>query len=449
MVRSVAAVVLALAIAPPTARAAKPTIYRLSDDGAGPQLGVDARGNAVAAWQQSVPMVSGKPFEQTSAVVVSLRRAGGGFGKPRPVTRLDLAVRTWALAMGSSGDGAVVWQSDGPGSRLYVQRRRSGTAFGPAVALPGSSAGSEPAAAIDARGHLLVAWLRSSDRDRCGMVVMATIAPRNGAFRDPKRLTGACGHAGWLRAALARGGDGAVAWRSSGRRSAVSHSTIQVAPVAAGHFRPERAASAVGNVGETFALAAGGRRAIAVWRDTGAAGNRVLAASISAGRVAPPVVVVSTQQTLLSYVEAAMSPRDAAIVGWQQAPRGSSVWDAFAVGAVAVRPAPDAAFGPPEVIAEEIETESQAGLTGLALDASGGLLAGYDDVVRRRPPAGPWSTPVGLRHRADFSDPQWPPRGDDISVGLNDAGEGVAVWDLVGLDGGSDYMRAAVIPAPR
>jgi hypothetical protein len=281
------------------------------------------------------------------------------------------------------------------------------------------------------------------------MVVMATMAPRASPFRDPKRLTGACGHAGWLQAALARAGDGAVAWRSSGRRSAVSHSTIQVAAFAAGHFRPARAASAVGNVGETFALAAGGRRALAVWRDKGAAGNRVVASSISAGRVAPPVVVVSTQQTLLSYVEAAMSPRDGAIVGWQQAPRGSSVWEAFAVGAVAVRPAPEDAFGPPEVITEEFETASQAGLTGLALDAAGGALAGWDDVVRRRPPAGPWGTPVALHHRADFSDPEWPPSGDDISVGLSDAGEGVAVWDLEGADGGSDYMRAAVIPAPR
>ncbi|MDX6679583.1 MAG: hypothetical protein QOE31_3635 [Solirubrobacteraceae bacterium] len=448
MLRFVAAIVAALAISPAAAHAAEPEVFRLAEDGHAPQLGVDARGNAIAAWQADAAKTRGDPYEQTNAVFVSLRRAGGRFAKPRPVTRLDLAVATYALDVGASGDGAIAWQAAGAGGQVYVQRRRRGGGFGPAAALARSRGGREPAAAIDARGRLLVAWLAPSRRERCGMVVMATVAPRKGRFRAPKRLSDDCAHAGYLRAALARDGDGAVAWRSAGARSAISRSTIRIATFAGGRFHAQRAASAVGNVGETLALAAGGQRTLAVWRDKGDTANRVLAAAIGGDRIAAPVVVAATREVLLSDVQVALSPRDAAIVGWQRAPRGSSIWDSFATGEVAMRAAADGSFGAPDVLVEGIETASSYGLTGLAIDAAGRALAGYGDVVRRRPLAGPWGREIALHHRADYSDPDWPPSGDEISVALSDSGEGVALWDLEGPDGGSDYMRAAVIPAP-
>ena len=144
-----------------------------------------------------------------------------------------------------------------------------------------------------------------------------------------------------------------------------------------------------------------------------------------------------------------MSPRDATIVAWQSAPRGASIWEASADGEVAIRATPAGPFGAPETVVRGIDTASDYGLTGVALDAGGRALAGYGDIVRRRSAAGTWGREVALRHRADFGDPDWPPSGDDISVGLSDAGEGVAMWDLEGPDGGSDYMHAAVIPALR
>jgi len=448
MIGFLAAAVTALVAMPTAAHAAKPTVYRLAPDGLWPQLGVDARGGAIAAWQGYAPKLGGIRYEQTSAVIVSRRRPGGGFDKPRPVTRLDLDVSTFALDVGSSGDGAIAWLTKKRGAPLYVQRRRPGKAFGSAAVLPGSRGAGEPAVAIDARGQLVVAWLRPARNTRCGKVVMATVAPRGGQFRRPERVSDGCAHAGWLLAALAREGNGAVAWRSSGPRSAVSRSTIRVSPFADGRFRAARAASAVGNVGEAFALAGGGRRTLAVWRDKGAAANRVLAASIDGDRVGPPVEVASTRDTLLGSISVAMSPRDGAIVAWHRAPRGSSVWDAFATGEVAIRAAAEGGFGPPDIVAPEIEMASELGLTGLALDARGRALAGYDDVVRRRPATGPWGPAIALRHRADFSDPEWPPGGDEMSVGSSDAGEGVAVWDLEGADGGTDAIRAAVIPVP-
>jgi hypothetical protein len=56
---------------------------------------------------------------------------------------------------------------------------------------------------------------------------------------------------------------------------------------------------------------------------------------------------------------------------------------------------------------------------------------------------------VALRHPKDHADPEWPPAASSTSLGLSDDGEGVAVWSLEGADGGSTFVRAAVLPAAR
>lgn len=430
------------------AQAATPTVVRLADYvDSEPLLGVDARAGAVVSWIQDAPLAGGEPDEQTKAIMAVERRAGGGFAKPRRISSADRGVRTYALAVGARGDGAIAWQPDRAGAQLLVNRRSPGADFGAPLALPGSAGGREPAAAIDARGRLLVAWLRASRGDRCGMVVMASVAPRGGPFRLARRISGSCAHAALLRAALARGGNGAVAWRSAGARSAASRSVIAVSAFTGGRFRAARSASAVGNVGETLALAAGGRRVLAVWRDHAAIGqparNRVLASSIDGARIRAPLALLSTPDALLRDVDAAMNVHDAAIVAWQRSDDGSSVYDASAQGETAIRPSGQVPFGAPETVGVLFDTASELGVTGVALDAAGRALAGYDDVVTSHPPAGRWHAPRRLVHGGD--------RGRDggpIDVGLGDSGEGVAAWQLYS-DDGNYYVRAAVIPAPR
>lgn len=442
------------------AQAASPTVYRLADYvDSDPLLGVDARGNAVTTFLQTAELYGGKPHEQTSAIFASLRRAGHGFDKPTRISRRDRGVRSDALAVGASGDGAIVWQSDRSSEPLYVNRRRAGKAFAATAALGGSRGATQPAAAIDARGRLLVAWLEPASQTGCGMVVMASTAPRGGAFKRPRRLSGPCAHAGFPRVALARDGTGAVAWRSAGPRSAgprsaVSVSSIQVSTYAGGRFRSPRAVSTAANIGLTLQLVAGGHGALAVWRDHAPIGspaaNRVLAASIDGDAIAPPVELLSSQRALLRDVYASMNVADAAIVAWQRSDdSSSSVWDAFGHGEVTIRPSADGAFSPPVALGDSFEVASSYGLTGVALDAAGTVLAGVEDVVFRRSPAGAWGKPLWLRHPKDYTDPEWPPAGSAMSLGLSDAGEGVAVWALEGADGGSTFIRAAVIPAAR
>ena len=430
------------------AQAATPPVVRLADYvDSEPLLGVDARAGAVVSWIQDAPLAGGKSDGQTKAIMAAERRAGGDFAKPRRISSAEGGVRTYALAVGARGDSAITWQPDRAGAELLVNRRSPGGHFAAPLALPGSTGGREPAAAIDARGRLLVAWLRASRRDRCGMVVMASVAPRGGPFKPARRISGSCAHAMLLRAALARGGDGAVAWRSAGARSAVSRSAIAVSAFTGGRFRAPRTASAVGNVGGTLALAAGGRRVLAVWRDHAAIGqparNRVLASSIDGARIGAPQQLLSTPDALLRDVDAAMNVHDAAIVAWQRSDDGMSVFDASAQPETAIRPSGQTPFGAPEKIGVLFDTAEALGITGVALDGAGRALAGYDNVVTSHPPAGLWRAPRSLVHRADGGK-----YGGPIEVGLGDAGEGVAAWQLYS-DDGNYYVRAAVIPAPR
>jgi len=437
-----------------TATAASPKVYRVADYVEfEPRLGVDARGDAVTTISMSAPLAGGLPHETVEAVFASLRRAGGGFAKPTRVSLPDRAARGHALAVGAGGDGAIVWQSGRRGDPLFVNRRRAGAAaFGPSVGVPGSRGGREPVVAVDARGRMLVAWLAPSSRPRCGMIVRAVVASRRGAFARARRVSPACAHAELVRAALARDGDGAVAWRSAGPRSATSRSSIQVSTYAGRRFRTARSASTAANVGSTLALAAGGHRLIAVWRDHAPVGepraNRVLSAAVDGSRVAPPVAVASTADGLYADVQASMNVADAAIVAWQQGPAGWSVWDAFAHGEVAIRPSAGAPFGPGEPVGTDVEMASDPGLTGVALDASGAAVAGWGSFVRHRPPAGPWGKPVQLRYRKEDGDPA-NPAGTAILLGMADDGEAVASWIVEGWDGGTSYLRAAVLAAQR
>ena len=437
------------------AAAAAPRIFSLADYiDAEPQLGVDARGGAVATWPQSHAVVGGTRLGDGRALIfASVRRPGHGFEPAVPIASTQLGVREYSLAVGAAGDGAVVWRPVRAGSPLLVNRRGAGGPFSAALALPGSRAGSHQAAAVDGHGRLLVAWLRRSGRAGCGLVVMASVAPRGGPLGRPRRISSGCARAEYLQAALARNGDGAVAWRASGPGGPVSASRIVLSTYSGGRFGAARSASASGNVGETLALAAGGRRLLVVWRDHAVAHrparNRVLAAGIDGARIAPPVELVATPDALPRDVHASMNVHDAAIVAWQHSDDGSSVFDAFGHGDVAVRSTAGGAFGAPASIGASIEFASSYGISDVAIDASGRALACYDDSLAPRAPGGPWGAETHMRLPSDYRDPDWPPSAVGMSVGLSDAGEGVVAWALETSGDQEDFMRAAVIPAPR
>jgi hypothetical protein len=173
----------------------------------------------------------------------------------------------------------------------------------------------------------------------------------------------------------------------------------------------------------------------------------VLAAAVEHGRTGAPVEVVATPATLLRDVYAALSPRGVALVGWQQAPAGSSVFDApDAQGIAAFRAAGSDVFGPPETVAASLEIESSYGLTGLAVYGAGQAVAGYEDTVaQRRADGSGWTRQRATRRPIDANNERQ--TNGDMAIGASDTGEIVAVWSLYSDDGGY-YVRAAIVPAP-
>lgn len=436
----------------PAAVAATPRVAlaKLSDnaDPRPPQLGVDARGGAVVAWLAPTAGAG----DGLASILASPRPPGRDFAAAQVVARAAIGVASYSLAVGSRGDAAIVWALDrssaGP---LLVSRRGRGRGhggrFSRRVKLPGSIGGLQPAAAIDARGRLLVAWLREPGPDGCGLVVMASAASLDGRFGRPRRLSERCSHATLVRAALARAGDGAVAWRDAGARSPVSASSVKVSAYAGGRFHAAQTASDLARVGPTLALAAGGRRLLAAWRDEGdgaAIRGRVLTAAIDGARLYPPVAAVSLPGRVVDEVSAAMNAIDGAAVAWEPIPRNTSLSEIDPTPRAAISPS----FGAPFVqVHAAFEGDDDA--VRVALDRRGRGLMGYSgSLVRRFSATAPPGRAIQLFHRYDYGqDAEIYP--SDMRVGLSDAGEGVAAWLIDGTQQSSfSRVRAAILRAP-
>ena len=420
-----------------------------------PRSAVDANGGAVVTWTQSTYVGEGTSSRSANTVFAAIRPAGGRVGPALRISDPWLGMRSYALAVGSRGSGAIIWQSDTVRTgQLFVHRLQPGHGrFGRQVAVPGSRGASEPAAAIDARGRLMVAWLRASNRDRCGMAVYAGVASPDGRFGRARRVSGTCAHAGLVRAALARNGDGAVAWRSAGVRGPLSDSHVVIAAYAAGRFTAARTVSTVPRIGFTLDLAAGGRRALAVWRDRGTGPEtgvrgRVVTSAIDGERVGPPVVVHATPERMLDDVDAAMNAHDVAIVCWEQAPKVS--FEARDTrGLASIRPSALVPFGSAEVVVTDRESSGGDLDLRVALDRAGRAIAIYSGTyVERRPAGGTWSRRLRLRRDEPFDrGPDGGSFGAQGEIGLSDGGEAVASW-LLGTDD-AWYVRAGVIALDR
>jgi hypothetical protein len=437
---------LVASVAAPVAGAATQTLSTYVESYPVAQLAVGARGDALAAWSKDDDLVPRQRSDTAAMVFASVRRPGQRFARARRVSDPGAGMRTFAIAVGARGDGAVVWQPDTVAAahlRVRLLRRRGG--FGASIALPGSVAGGDPVAAIDPQGRLLVAWLRPG-RDGCGRLVMAIVVARSGRPGRPRRVSERCAHATLVRAALARDGTGAVAWRSEGSRSAHSNSLVRVSPFAGGRLRAPRTVSGAPRIGATLALAAGGHRLVAVWRDGGAGRRgirgRVLVAAIRGRRIARPLTVSSSARPMLGDVRAAMNAHDAAIVGWAQARHLE--YEPYTSSHVAIRRGARGRFAAPTTLVRNLDPHE----LGVALDRSGRAVAVYaGDLMRRRGLVGPWQRTVDLE-RADEQDDEDVDVGFSAysAVGVSDAGDVLVIWSLV-FDQGQD-IRARVLPRP-
>jgi hypothetical protein len=133
-------------------------------DGVDPDVGVDAAGNAVAAWTR---------FDGTSRVVqLATRPPGHAFGAARTLSLAGREARVPQLAVDPAGDAVVAWQrSDGASTIVQATVAPAGADFPPTADL--SLAGRDaiaPQVGIDGDGDAVVGWQRS---DAANTIVQA------------------------------------------------------------------------------------------------------------------------------------------------------------------------------------------------------------------------------------------------------------------------------------
>jgi hypothetical protein len=118
----------------------------------GPQVGMDARGDAIVVWSEFAP------FGARRSMWARIRRAGHGWQAARTIPHVEGYPPS--LAVDARGDALVAWQdqrgieavarpADGRWQRSQTVSRSEPSNLGPKEA---------PLAALDARGDGLVSW---------------------------------------------------------------------------------------------------------------------------------------------------------------------------------------------------------------------------------------------------------------------------------------------------
>ena len=411
------------------------------------RLAADRRGEAVVAWVQTPD-----PTRPGAAVYVSGRPAGGAFGAPERVSRPGQDARTIGLAVSPDGHAALAWRVASPAGtdRLVVARGSATTGFGrdqviarglPAVGWTGATDHpGDPLVTVADGGATLVAWLAPSG---CGTVVKARRIGADGTRGRVRTLSHGCPHATTLRGAVDGHGDGIVAWRS-GRRCAYAqpcHYAIQAAVIRRATPRravtvSRRPAAALG-----LAVAAGGGRGVVAWRDAAIVTRertlgRVLAATLSGGRLGAPVAV-SMADRIAGFPAAAAGPAGQLLVAWQAI-------DGPGAGVEVAQAGAGNAFGPPVTTGGRTSGTGYRTAPLASFDASGRATVAW------------MATDGGLTAATPQPDGTWrllatgsgPGHAPALAGGA--AGEMIGMWTGVSSLGQLDSLRwQLLLPAGR
>jgi hypothetical protein len=177
-------------------------------------VAANARGDAIAAWVELLPRRNDRDFERRTRLRISLRRAGGRFG--RPVT-LRSGVGSGQVAVAYNQRGGIVLAYTA-GRSLYARVRRGGHGWSRPRRL-GPNAGFVDASVVMApSGRAVVAWGTQDGGEEANQpwVVRAAVLPaRSTTFRAAQTLEpgGAVSRpAGRVAIALGADGRAAIAW---------------------------------------------------------------------------------------------------------------------------------------------------------------------------------------------------------------------------------------------
>jgi hypothetical protein len=145
-----------------------------------PVVGVDAAGNAVAAWRWSDP--------DEARIEVAARAAGGNFGEPETLSETgEDSVFSPEIAINADGEAVVVWLADEATTETIVAQGGSDGEFGAPVPVSTEDEDANYArTTINAAGSVAVSWSNTVG----GVTSLAaSVRPASGAFASPAQIS--------------------------------------------------------------------------------------------------------------------------------------------------------------------------------------------------------------------------------------------------------------------
>jgi hypothetical protein len=397
-------------------------------DAYGPQVALDANGDAVAVWWRSD---GSNPVVQAAS-----RSRRGTWSTPADLSAAGQDATEQQVALDQKGDAVVVWDRF-DGSNFIVQaatRPKGGTWSSPAdLSAPGHSA-IEPQVALDPKGDAVAVWYRG---DGSNLIIQAASRPKGGNWSSPVNLSAPNQDAFEPQVALDQKGDAVAVWdrfdgsdrslvvqaasrpkgggwSTASDLSAPEYFFVPFVPEADPHVALDAKGDAVAVWRRNFVIQAANRPKGGNWSTpadlSDPSENNAFAPQIALDRKGDAVAVWYTQAGEF-VVRAASRPKggswstpaDLSGAGFALWPRGARALDP----------------------------------KGDAVVVWDGLVGGEDTILAAsRPKGGSWSTPADLSAPGQTAlEPQ---------VALDAKGDAVAVWE--GLDAGNLVVQASAGP---
>lgn len=422
------ALTLGLASASPAAASLWTAAANVSEEGQsayGPQVEVDAAGDAVAVWARS--------NGSDDVVQAALKPAGEPWAAPAALSEAGQEASEPQVAVGAAGEAIAVWtRSNGSNNVVQAAVKPAGEPWGKPVTL--SEAGeeaSEPQVAVEAAGDAIAVWTRYDGSDD---VVQAAIKPAGKSWGKAGTLSEAGRDAHAPEVAVDAAGDATAVWT----RYDGSDNVVQAAVKAVGEpwAKPATVSEAGQEASQPRVAVDAAGDATVVWTryiglSAGGMSNYVVQAAIKpAGEVWEEPTAVSEESQ-----EEGLEPR----VAVDAAGDATAVWTRFIYGCCRLVQTAAKPVGKPWGTPTTFE---EGGDARVAVNAAGDAAAvwtqyhGPGDIVQAavKPAGEPWGKSATVSED-EAADPQ---------VALDAASRATSVWTrYIGFGYGKFIVQAA------
>jgi len=286
-------------------------------DATGPQVVVDAAGNAMAVWSQSDGV--------TSNIYSSRYSAGQGWDAPVEIDNVSNWANSPQIAMDANGNAIAVWEQQGGAGvgNIYANRYTPGIGWGAAELIEHAiGEAGNPQIAVDAAGNAMAVWrqfMTSAFRIRAARYVYDSVTG-TGVWEAPEEIeTTLSTDARDAQIAVDAGGNAIAVW------SQVDATTSDYAiwansydPAHGWYGASQISAAGTPNRDPRIAFDAAGN-AMLVWRQFNGTRNVIMASRLTVGAGAS--VVTPVDDALMgtsSEPRIAVDPIGNAIAVWNQ-----------------------------------------------------------------------------------------------------------------------------------